>query len=248
MYLIISVRLTVNNPDLPAAQTVSLWVSCAFSLSDFQFAVACNSAAKGGWPNVKHLPLRAMGCACSPERQWLPYIIGGMQRFVNQTKCQHSPLQAALLRGHAMPRTCIIKRVVHGEHVFQRHIAHYNVDAANSKPPSAEKISQCSLTSRYTSSGVPKGSVTCVMTPPPQNTISLSHGYSQRTEYGNHALSIGNVDSDCVHEVSLLSTDLQWTNPSLPIADSICLLTRTYRFPRRFYLHKSNAVNEGMAD
>jgi len=59
----------------------------------------------------------------------------------------------------------------------------------------------------------------------------LRHHHAKRTEYRNHALSLRNVDSDCVHEDTLPSTDSQWTGPPSPIADSICLLTRTLRFP-----------------
>ena len=50
---------------------------------------------------------------------------------------------------------------------------------------------------------------------------------AQRAKHSNHAFAFGNIDSDCVHTSSCIQ--IATAIPAFPIADSICLLTRTHR-------------------
>ena len=47
---------------------------------------------------------------------------------------------------------------------------------------------------------------------------------AQRTKRCNRALSAWNINTHCVHR-NTPAWNLQWTTPSLPITDSLCLLT-----------------------
>ena len=70
---------------------------------------------------------------------------------------------------------------------------------------------------------------------------------AQRAKHSNHAFAFGNIDSDCVHTSSCIQ--IATAIPAFPLADSICLLTRTHRLGGgRFYLHKAKAVNYSLGN
>lgn len=51
---------------------------------------------------------------------------------------------------------------------------------------------------------------------------------AQRAKHSNHAFAFGNIDSDCVY-TTRSCIQIATAIPAFPIADSICLLTRTHR-------------------